>query len=123
MVAHLEVGTFWGRPGLLLCQMIRLTQGWGGRMGPCVAPDNPSPYRKEGADKRGLRDWKKGTISVVKDSPGPESVEPWISPCLSLGLEVPFTQGEISGSWLPPPLTWLLSVPPGTLSESRVEVP
>lgn len=32
---------------LLLCQIMSLAQGWGGRLCPCVAPDNPNPAREE----------------------------------------------------------------------------
>lgn len=85
--------------------------------GSCVAPDNPNPAKEEdqmkqapelvGREPRGLGGWRtgggEGIISVLKDPPpGPESVQPWVSPCPSLGLEVPFIQGEIGGSLFSP---------------------
>lgn len=60
-----------------------------------------------GREPRVLGGWRtgggEGIISVLKDPPpGPESVQLWVSPCPSLGLEVPFIQGEIGGSLFSP---------------------
>lgn len=49
-------------------------QGWGDRMGPLVAPDNPNPDRKAGQIKRDLGGRRERHHPVGKDSPGPGNV-------------------------------------------------
>lgn len=131
MIVHLGVGVSLGRTGLLLCQMMWLAQGWGGRVGPCVAPDNPNPAREEDGIKwapelagRVLKGpgrlWGERHHRCTKGPPRPRK-------CVALGKSLPHSapRGPVHTRrdwWLFSFPTWLMGVPLGTSSESGAHI-
>lgn len=62
-----------------------VAEGWGGGMGPRVAPDNPNPDRKAGQIKRGLGDWGERHHPCTKGLPRPRE-------CVTSDKPLPFSE-------------------------------